>query len=719
MRKGISRPGTWFLLIGGLILSLLIPSCHAWCGGHVVSAAGAQAAQSTPPRVIRGHLDVSGFDFAEGTLALDGEWEFYFGQLLQPDDFRAGAGTGQPQAPSGYAPVPGSWQTAETEDGPPPRHGVATYRLLLTGLPPEATAAWALEIPYARTAYRLWANGEAIAANGTVSFDADAIRPQYRPVLVHLPTARAAAEPATFEPVGPEAFTTLELVMQVANVDFRAGGIPKSLRLGPAERVVREREMRVMSQMLLVGALGLMALFYGLMYIWRPVELAVLYFALLSGSVALRSFVTGELPITTVFPDISWHWLLRIEYVTSFAAPMFFILFLHTLFPRDVIRSVKRFSVGIGVAGMTAALFLPVLHTSYLIPYNSIVMTVLFPYVGYVLLRAAWKKRETSQFTLIGGLIFLAVMGLTLFHYNRSWTDLELVPFAIFVLFVSQALALTRRYALAFRRSTALARENGMLLAETRRQLSERQRLHRLLTEQDEQTRREIAELLHGRIQAHLFAASKGAAEAAATSLRDPEEAANMMRSVESMLEQVRTEEIRDASHRLHPEAIRAGLIGSLDALCARWEDHFDLDFSVDPHLEALDDPAEGGLSERLRLGLYRIAEEALNNIYRHAHAKRVHISIGLRTPSPSTATRPTSFDSNPSTPSDATDLTAQVTSIVLTITDDGLGFDPEAVQAGLGLQLIAARTADLSGDFNFTSASGQGATLRVAVPLP
>src|SRR5690606_27381535 len=186
------------------------------------------------------------------------------------------------------------------------------------------------------------------------------------------------------------------------------------------------------------------------------------------------------------------------------------------------------------------------------------------------------------------------------------WVALDWVPAGVFALLVSQALALSRRYALAFRRETELAHQNALLLEEARRRLAERNRLYRLLTQQDEKTRRHIAELLHGRTQARLFAASQQAAKAAALAPLHPLEASRLMRSVEELVEQVRTEDIRDASHQLHPAAIRAGLVGALDSLLAHWPDQETVHLSVDDELAALDEPAGPRLRESLRLGLYR-----------------------------------------------------------------------------------------------------------------
>lgn len=87
--------------------------------------------------------------------------------------------------------------------------------------------------------------------------------------------------------------------------------------------------------------------------------------------------------------------------------------------------------------------------------------------------------------------------------------------------------------------------------------------------------------------------------------------------------------------------------------------------------------------------GLYRIAQEALNNTLKHAQAR--HIDVYLRwEPSP----------------------------MVLEITDDGVGFDPAVArqQGGLGLQGMEERAAQLGVRLSIQSQSGQGTRVRVEV---
>lgn len=663
---------------------------------------------ASTPKAVRGHIDVSSWDFSKGALKLDGEWELYFDQLLEPADFAGG------RAPelTGYVNVPGSWQNVTGAARRIPRHGVATFRLVVTGLPsiqdgpgllqPTSHAPWMLEIPYARTAYRLWVNGEFLASNGVVSTDPAEMRPEYQPTLAPVRPVDATGG-APVQQAG-----TLEIVMQISNAHIRTGGLPKNVRLGLARDLPLDHQQRLMIQMLWVGALGLMAVVNGLLYAGRRSERSMLYFALLSADIAVRSFFTGDLPVATVWPDFPWELQLRIEYITGYVGPALFLLCLDSLYPRDVNRWMTRLHLAIGVVGCAITVLFPVRISSIPIPYQIAALVLSFPYVVVVLTRAAFKGREASMITLFGSAICATLVVLTMFHYSQLSVQADLVAQGIFVLLLSQALALSQRYSQAFRRVSELAEQNGVLLEVTRRRFAERDRLYRLLTEQDEKTRRRIAEALHGGAQARLSQAARLAQQAAQVAKADPAEAAKLMHSVHDLVEHVRETDIREASHRLHPAAISAGLVAALDVLCNRFVGAAAVDFEVDPRLAELDDPGGPGLKENLRLGLYRIAEEALGNAQRHAGAGRIALSLRVI---PAEASGPPLALASPS-------AHASSSWIEMVVTDDGKGFDPGAARQGLGMQLIAARVADLGGEWEIDSAPGHGTRLRVVVPL-
>ena len=95
----------------------------------------------------------------------------------------------------------------------------------------------------------------------------------------------------------------------------------------------------------------------------------------------------------------------------------------------------------------------------------------------------------------------------------------------------------------------------------------------------------------------------------------------------------------------------------------------------------------EGSLSPQVEEGLYRIAQEALNNALKHARASSVTLQLhrGPR-------------------------------HVVLEIVDDGVGFDPAAGQSGFGLRSMAERTARLGGKLEIDSGPGRGTHVRVEV---
>jgi signal transduction histidine kinase len=142
--------------------------------------------------------------------------------------------------------------------------------------------------------------------------------------------------------------------------------------------------------------------------------------------------------------------------------------------------------------------------------------------------------------------------------------------------------------------------------------------------------------------------------------------------------------EMRALIFELHPEALAdKGLVDALTEQASALSNREGLLIEVE------------GPGERLRLAreaeehLYRIAQEALANVIKHARASRVGVHVA------------------------ATDGT-----VSLEVRDDGSGFDPAFVRSGhFGLRSMRGRAADLGGRFELTSASGSGTVVRVEVP--
>ena len=144
------------------------------------------------------------------------------------------------------------------------------------------------------------------------------------------------------------------------------------------------------------------------------------------------------------------------------------------------------------------------------------------------------------------------------------------------------------------------------------------------------------------------------------------------------------SEAVRHLSHGLHPTVLKhLGLVAALKGLCAEFESlkTIEVVFHADDRLT--------DIPEDVALCLYRVAQEALHNAVRHAHAHRVEVSLAV-----------------------------VEKELELRIADDGRGFDRAEQRRGLGLSSIDERVRLVTGRMEIRSEKGRGTELRVRAPL-
>jgi signal transduction histidine kinase len=145
------------------------------------------------------------------------------------------------------------------------------------------------------------------------------------------------------------------------------------------------------------------------------------------------------------------------------------------------------------------------------------------------------------------------------------------------------------------------------------------------------------------------------------------------------------SESVRHLSHDLHPATLQhAGIAAVLRSHCEEFakQNGSEVVFNADLEADAIEPP--------VALCLFRVTQEALQNIARHAAARHVQVS-----------------------------LTRSETNVELSIADDGSGFDTERAHlggGGLGLQSIRERVRMAHGRLVIDSAPGRGTTVWVSV---
>jgi len=144
--------------------------------------------------------------------------------------------------------------------------------------------------------------------------------------------------------------------------------------------------------------------------------------------------------------------------------------------------------------------------------------------------------------------------------------------------------------------------------------------------------------------------------------------------------------EIRKISKSLITPGLREiGLIESIEDIIDDLRlTRQDLQIELD-----LQNISEEQIEDRRKLTLFRIVQEQLNNIVKHAKATRVLIRLSI-----------------------------EGTSTVLSVADNGVGFDPGSHRKGVGITNIMSRAELLNGKVEIATAPGDGCTLTVSMPI-
>lgn len=209
-------------------------------------------------------------------------------------------------------------------------------------------------------------------------------------------------------------------------------------------------------------------------------------------------------------------------------------------------------------------------------------------------------------------------------------------------------------------------------------------------TLREERVRREIAELLHSRVQTQLVVAHHRASRALEQLREDPASAAALLGQLRDELDDIRENGVRRASHLLHPTVISLGLLPALAYLQVRFRGALEISLVIDRHLAGTAGDTGVTVPEGVALAAYRVVEEALANVSRHAGVSTARVALGL----------------------------ASDTSLEATVSDAGGGFDPQEARGGLGFLAIGSRVEEHGGTWSVQSARGAGTTLTARFPL-
>jgi class 3 adenylate cyclase len=383
------------------------------------------------PRIEKGVLDITHWDFAkDGTVPLDGDWEFYCNTFITPKESIAGI----KQNPI-FVKAPSEWNSYKIDGKTVGSIGYATYRVRI--LTSGTNQVYGIKMQECGTAYAMYVNGKLVGTNGIVGTSQRTMVPEYKPQVIYF----------------TDSSTSLDVVVHISNYYHRVGGLWYTLEIGLPQQAAQLREGALYFELFLFGALIMAAILHLGLFILRRSDLSNLYFAVFCLLVAIRTFVTGENAFHTIaFTGADFGLYIRMEYISVYCVPPFFLMFINRLYPEEV----KTFWVWalwavmgtliVIVAVTPSSFFSKQVNIFYLACAAAILVVI------YGLIRASIRKKEGAILFIVGFGFFVSAFVNDMLLAKGIIQSRPMFALGAFVFIFSQSYIISQRFAFAYQR---------------------------------------------------------------------------------------------------------------------------------------------------------------------------------------------------------------------------------------------------------------------------
>lgn len=392
------------------------------------------------PRALNGTLDLTNWNFEQdGISTLDGQWEFYWQELLTPEDFN----NMRLESESNLIVLPRAWNKYKIDEEELSGNGYATFRLLIQQNSDETLG---IKLPRIFTAYKLWVNGELTAWAGEVATDINQMTAQYLPQIKYI-------NPTT---------NTIELVIQVSNFRHRSGGILESIKLGTASQITELYISNLTLELFLFGSLFIIGFYHIVLFIFRTKDKSTLYFGIYSLLISARTLLVGEIYFIHLFPNFSWEIAHKIQTIAYYIGVPLVVLFLKSIFPKDTSKKIDTIIQFVASCFSLIILLTPARIFNHINTYYQVFSYAVFLYVFYIVVISCYKKREGSLLIGIGvfiliifsinDMLFLSTMLVDSDnHFLRNFiTRGNLSSWGLLIFVFTQSMVLAKKFSKSF-----------------------------------------------------------------------------------------------------------------------------------------------------------------------------------------------------------------------------------------------------------------------------
>lgn len=373
---------------------------------------------------LRGILNLSDDDINSRKFILEGQWEFYWSQLLSPGD--------TPKYAPAYINMPSIWNNIKLNGTSLTAEGYATYKLKV--ILPHNRPRLGLKIYDVYCSYRFYINNTLVAENGKPA------------------TSKAEAIPFwnTKTVAIPEGVDTLELTMQVANFWSAKGGVYKAPLLEEMKQLLLDNETDWGMDMFMTGCIFMSGLLFFGLYLFARDDKSILYFSIFCIIYCYRIIGTEPYILHGLVDNISWFVTIRLEYSTLALSVAFFALYMQHLYPEESNRTLVKILFWICIIYTLIIVIAPVKIFSSILSAYLIALFFYISYAFYVFAMASRHRRNGSDYAFLSSgvaLILFFIINLNYFGIIYPMKAAIITGYIIFLFLQSLILS----YRVSFR----------------------------------------------------------------------------------------------------------------------------------------------------------------------------------------------------------------------------------------------------------------------------
>lgn len=356
-----------------------------------------------------GVLDLTQWDFAsQGLINLNGQWEFYEGELLEPSDFFQGT-----HAEGSFLRVPGIWFGKKSDYGMS-KKGFGTYRLKVMVRGDDQI--YGLKINSIRMSHRLYINGHLEGESGRPAMNKGTHMPGNSPYTSFVHTEESE----------------IEIVIQVANYVYMNGGIVNSIQFGLDSDINSLSGFQLGTNIATILILGMFGAYHLNFYFLRRREKSYLFSGIYLLTLLCVQLFLGEKIILKLIPNLPFDFAYKLLDFSMLLSAAVIILFFHSIDTRLLSNKNMLLVISPIVLYLMCVVVLPypiqIEMKPYLFMYLGLVNLFLIGKMFYLYTKKERNSSDRKELILfIGAVISLAIYMIYGIMYSENAVETDLI----------------------------------------------------------------------------------------------------------------------------------------------------------------------------------------------------------------------------------------------------------------------------------------------------